>query len=63
MPTIEVPTITIASDFDGPLADGSTYTKQFTGEYSHRILQGFGHSVPQEGPEAFTDAILEVDRY
>ena len=62
-PTIEVPAITIASDFDGPLADGSTYAKQFTGKYSHRILQGIGHNVPQEAPEAFTDAILEVDRY
>jgi pimeloyl-ACP methyl ester carboxylesterase len=63
MPTIEVPTITIASDFDGPLADGSKYAKQFTGKYTHRILQGIGHNVPQEAPDAFTEAILEVDRY
>jgi len=28
--------------------------------YSHRVLEGIGHNVPQEAPEAFTDAILEV---
>lgn len=28
--------------------------------YSHRVLEGVGHNVPQEAPEAFADAILEV---
>jgi pimeloyl-ACP methyl ester carboxylesterase len=59
-PVIGVPTITIASDFDGPAADGSSYAKKFSGRYSHRILKGIGHNVPQEAPEAFAKAVREV---
>ena len=62
-PVITVPTITIASDFDGPAADGSSYRKRFAGKYSHRILQGIGHNVPQEAPHAFAEAVVEVDGY
>jgi pimeloyl-ACP methyl ester carboxylesterase len=58
-----VPAITIASDFDGAAADGSSYRSKFSGKYSHRILKGIGHNVPQEAPRAFADAILEVARY
>lgn len=61
-PVISVPTITIASDFDGPNADGSGYRKQFSGPYEHRILKDIGHNVPQEAPEAFTRAMLDVGR-
>ena len=59
-PRITVPTVTIGSDFDGPAADGRAYAEKFSGAYSHRVLQGIGHNVPQEAPGAFTDAILEV---
>ena len=59
-PVIGVPTITIASDFDGAAADGKAYADKFSGPYSHRVLDGIGHNVPQEAPEAFADAILEV---
>jgi len=60
-PTISVPTITLASDFDGAAADGAAYAKLFTGRYSHRILpKGIGHNVPQEAPEAFAKAVLDV---
>ncbi|MDN3582637.1 alpha/beta fold hydrolase [Mucilaginibacter flavus] len=62
-PVITVPTITISSDFDGANADGKAYTKQFTGKYAHKILPGIGHDVPQEAPQAFADAILEVGTY
>jgi pimeloyl-ACP methyl ester carboxylesterase len=62
-PVITVPTITIASDFDGAAADGASYAKQFSGKYSHRILNGIGHNVPQEAPQAFAKAIVEVDGY
>jgi hypothetical protein len=37
--------------------------KQFSGKYSHRVLKGIGHNVPQEAPQAFDDAILDVDNY
>jgi pimeloyl-ACP methyl ester carboxylesterase len=62
-PVITVPTITIASDFDGPAADGTSYAKKYSGKYSHRILKGIGHNVPQEAPQAFADAVLAVDGY
>lgn len=61
-PTIEVPTITIASDFDRPNADGKAYADRFTGPYEHRILDGIGHNVPQEAPTAFAAAVLELAR-
>lgn len=61
-PMVSVPTITIASDFDGPLANGKAYADRFSGPYSHRILPGIGHNVPQEAPEAFAQAILDVGR-
>ncbi|MEN4762171.1 alpha/beta hydrolase [Chryseobacterium sp. C39-AII1] len=62
-PKINVPTITISSDFDGAAIDGKAYEGQFTGKYSHKILNGIGHNVPQEDPKAFADAIVEVDGY
>lgn len=62
-PVITVPTITISSDFDGAAADGSGYRGKFSGRYSHKILNGIGHNVPQEAPQAFAGAIVEVDGY
>jgi len=62
-PVITVPAITIASDFDGAAADGASYAKKFSGKYSHQVLKGIGHNVPQEAPKAFAEAIVEVDGY
>ena len=62
-PVITVPTITIASDFDGSAADGAAYAKRFVGRYEHRILKDIGHNVPQEAPAAFAQAIVDVDRF
>ena len=62
-PVITVPTITIASDFDGPAADGVGYRRKFTGKYSHRILKGIGHNVPQEAPREFAQAVIDVDAF
>jgi pimeloyl-ACP methyl ester carboxylesterase len=59
-PMITVPTVTIGSDFDGAAGDGRAYADRFSGAYSHRVLEGIGHDVPQEAPGAFTDAILDV---
>ena len=61
-PPIAVPTVTIGSDFDGANKDGAAYRKMFTGPYSHRILHGIGHNVPQEAPQAFADAIIAADK-
>jgi pimeloyl-ACP methyl ester carboxylesterase len=60
-PVITVPTITIASDFDGANASGTAYRKKFSGKYSHRILKGIGHNVPQEAPQAFAQAVIDVN--
>jgi pimeloyl-ACP methyl ester carboxylesterase len=62
LPVITVPTITIASDFDGPAADPAAYRDKFSGKYSHRVLHGVGHNVPQQAPQAFADAVVTVDR-
>jgi pimeloyl-ACP methyl ester carboxylesterase len=60
-PVITVPAITIASDFDGPAADGKAYAKQFASKYSHRVLKDIGHNVPQEAPQEFAKAIVDAD--
>jgi pimeloyl-ACP methyl ester carboxylesterase len=60
-PAISVPTITIGSDFDGAAANGAAYAQHFTGKYSHRVLNGIGHNVPQEAPLAFAKAVVDVD--
>jgi pimeloyl-ACP methyl ester carboxylesterase len=62
-PVISVPTITIASDFDGAAASGTAYRNKFSGKYSHRIFKGIGHNVPQEDPQAFAQAVVDVDHY
>lgn len=62
-PVITQPTITIASGFDGAKAGGAAYRSKFTGKYSDQILDWIGHDVPQEAPQAFADAIIEVAGY
>jgi pimeloyl-ACP methyl ester carboxylesterase len=62
-PVIAVPTITIASDFDGAAKSGTAYRDKFSGKYSHRIFKGIGHNVPQEDPQAFAQAIADVAAY
>ena len=62
-PVITVPAITISSDFDGRAADGRAYVNKFAGKYSHRILEGIGHNVPQEAPEEFAKAVVDVAGY
>jgi pimeloyl-ACP methyl ester carboxylesterase len=62
-PVITVPTITIASDFDGANASGSSYRAKFTGKYDHRVFKGIGHNVPQEAPQAFAKAVLDVAQF
>lgn len=62
-PPITVPSITIASDFDGAAADGRGYAARFTARYAHRVLDGIGHNVPQEAPQAFAQAIVDVDHF
>jgi pimeloyl-ACP methyl ester carboxylesterase len=64
-PVITVPTITLESDANGaPHPDPKSYAKKFSGKYEHRhITGGIGHNLPQEAPEAFAKAVVDVDRY
>ena len=63
-PSIGVPTITLEGDANGaPHPEPSAYAKKFTGRYEHRDVKGgIGHNLPQEAPQAFALAIVDVDR-
>jgi pimeloyl-ACP methyl ester carboxylesterase len=61
-PVITVPTITLEGDANGaPHPDASVYAKKFSGKYAHRVIKGgVGHNLPQEAPQAFAEAIVDV---
>ena len=61
-PVIGVPTITLEGDANGaPHPDPSSYAKKFSGKYEHRtITGGIGHNLPQEAPQAFAQAIIDI---
>ncbi|MEO7391976.1 MAG: alpha/beta hydrolase [Ramlibacter sp.] len=61
-PPISVPTITFDGADDGvrPPAEAAAHARCFTGPRSHRVLAGVGHNVPQEVPQAFADAVMEL---
>jgi pimeloyl-ACP methyl ester carboxylesterase len=64
-PVITVPTITLEGDANGaPHPAPSSYARKFSGKYTHRnLIGGIGHNLPQEAPQAFAEAIVEVDGY
>ena len=60
-PLISVPTITMEGDVNGaPHPDPASYAKKFSGKYSHKLVKGAGHNLPQEAPRAFAEAVIEV---
>ena len=61
-PEIAVPTITMEGDANGaPHPAPETYAKKFTGRYEHRLVSGgIGHNLPQEAPQAFAQAVIDV---
>jgi pimeloyl-ACP methyl ester carboxylesterase len=61
-PVISVPTITLEGDANGaPHPEPSAYADKFSGPYSHRTIDGgIGHNLPQEAPEAFAQAVIDV---
>jgi pimeloyl-ACP methyl ester carboxylesterase len=61
-PVINVPTITLEGDANGaPHPEPSAYAKKFSGKYEHRnITGGIGHNLPQEAPQAFAEAVVDV---
>jgi len=62
-PVITVPTITMEGDANGaPHPEPAAYAKKFSGKYSHRDIKGgIGHNLPQEAPQAFAQAVVDVD--
>jgi pimeloyl-ACP methyl ester carboxylesterase len=62
-PVITVPTITLEGDANGaPHPEPSAYAKKFSGKYAHRNIDGgIGHNLPQEAPQAFAKAVVDVD--
>jgi pimeloyl-ACP methyl ester carboxylesterase len=62
---ITVPTITLEGDANGaPHPDSKSYAAKFSGKYEYRLIAGgIGHNLPQEAPEAFAQAIEDVNRF
>jgi pimeloyl-ACP methyl ester carboxylesterase len=61
-PAITVPTITMEGDANGaPHPPPAAYAKKFSGKYEHREIKGgIGHNLPQEAPQAFAEAVVDV---
>jgi pimeloyl-ACP methyl ester carboxylesterase len=63
-PPISVPCITFDGADDGVRtpASAAASSQHFTGPRSHRVVPGVGHNMPQEAPEVFAAAVLEMVR-
>ncbi len=61
-PRIAVPTIAPhgAADGVGPLETSERHARHFSGPYERRIIPLAGHNLPQEEPEAFARAVLDL---
>jgi pimeloyl-ACP methyl ester carboxylesterase len=62
LPVIAVPAITLDGDSDGvvPSTDGTAQAMRFSGSRAHRVIPRAGHNLPQEEPEAFAAAVMEL---
>jgi len=63
LPVITVPTITMEGDSNGAVhPDSAAYRNKFSGKYEYRLITGgVGHNIPQEAPQAFAQAVIDVD--
>ena len=61
-PVVTVPSITMEGDANGaPHPEPSAYAHKFAGKYEHRLIKGgVGHNLPQEAPQAFAQAVIDV---
>jgi pimeloyl-ACP methyl ester carboxylesterase len=61
-PVITVPAITLDGDADGvaPPTDGSSSAAKFSNRRAHHVVLHAGHNLPQEEPEAFAAAVMEL---
>jgi pimeloyl-ACP methyl ester carboxylesterase len=62
LPVIMVPTITLDGDDDGVVlaTDGTASAPKFSDRRSHHVIPQAGHNLPQEEPEAFAGAVMEL---
>jgi len=65
IPAINVPTITMEGDSNGAAhPDSAAYRDRFSGKYEYRLVTGgVGHNIPQEAPQAFAQAVIDVDGF
>jgi pimeloyl-ACP methyl ester carboxylesterase len=61
-PKIIVPTIALQGEADGimPPQGSEMHAAFFSGPYQRRVLPRVGHNPPQESPQWFADAVLEL---
>ncbi len=61
-PQISVPSIGIQGADDGvhPPHATEAHGRKFSGRYERRVFAGVGHNPPQEAPERFAQAVLDV---
>ncbi len=64
-PVISVPTITLEGDANGaPHLEAAAYASKFSGRHEHRVAAGgIGHNLPQEAPQTFAKAVIDVDAF
>ena len=65
LPVVTVPAITMEGDSNGAAHPPSTaYRDKFSGKYEYRLISGgVGHNLPQEAPQAFAQAVIDVDSF
>ena len=61
-PAITVPTLSFDGADDGvrPPATAAQHAHRFTGPRTHTVVPGVGHNMPQEVPQIFAEAVLEL---
>jgi pimeloyl-ACP methyl ester carboxylesterase len=61
-PNISVPTIVLDGADDGvsPPSPTDKHAEHFVGPYRRAVVPGAGHNLPQEKPEPFAQAVLEL---
>ena len=65
LPVVTVPAITMEGDSNGAIhAPSTAYRDKFSGKYDYRLITGgVGHNIPQEAPQAFAQAVIDVDAF
>jgi pimeloyl-ACP methyl ester carboxylesterase len=64
LPVITVPTVTLDGEANGiiPASDGRSSAAKFSGRRVHHRVPNAGHALPQQAPQVFADAVIEVTK-